>query len=407
MLGAVYSSTSTENKISVDVELRNLIKIEADKHVIMLVGAPDGLERHYQNVLSWGGTVKNLTIVDISEHMIRALELYHDQNLCHYDRPRFVVSDLNEVLASWDRGQIGVIDFDGTTGIKADYHLRTLLHAERLLADYLIIVASARIQDPGMIAFGEKLAFVTRKVYINKEQQEKIRSSYSPSYTQPQYTLQSTHGILNDLVKGRGHSLVKAQAYKGVSPMVISVIKISKVDPKSYFQTTKNRCMCCEELFSEEWEIASKDYNLATVGCDIENQLIHQQKEKTKDLFKCPRDNFGKYQPTDEWWLKYEPETFKVLHPERHRIALCKTGVKVRPYSFTSTEEAELVEWYNHCLTITDGDVKLIRKMIESHCKAIYRDYDIVRARLVKLGKWKNLYKTGPRMKYQHQEVLA
>lgn len=63
-IGEKYESTSTENKISLDLSLREKIKIEPYQHVIMLVGAPDGLERHYQNVLAWGGSIKNLTIVE-------------------------------------------------------------------------------------------------------------------------------------------------------------------------------------------------------------------------------------------------------------------------------------------------------------------------------------------------------
>lgn len=393
MIGKVYCSTSTKNKVSIDKELRDLIKIEEDKHVIMLVGAADGLELHYQNVLAWGGTIKNLTIVDISKQTIKLLEQHHNAVLSHYDRPSFVVSDLNNLLESWDYGQIGVIDFDGTTGIKANYHLKTLIHGERLKADYLIFVASARKQDPGMIAFGEKLSFVTRRVYVSKEEQKNTRGCYHSSYTHNQLTLKSTHGILNDLVKGRGHSLVKTQAYNGVSPMVLSAIKLSKVDPKEYCEALYD-CMCCGDLFSKEWDKASKDYNLAAVGCDFEQQLEHQNTEKIKDLFKCSRNLFGIYTPTDDWFLKHDCETFKVQYPERHRIAMCKNGVVVRPYSFTPIEETELIECYRKCLIESNGNVRSIKRMVEAYCKTFYRDYTIVRTKLSKLGLWVNLYRT-------------
>lgn len=388
MIGEVYPSTSTENKITIDVEIRNLIKIEANKHVIMLVGLPDGLERHYQNVLAWGGTIKNLIIVDISVETIKLLENYHDENLSHYDRPLFVVSDLNKILETWDRGQIGVIDFDGTTGIQAQYHLRTLLHAERLRADYLIIIASARVQDPGMIAFGEMLPFGERRVYVSKEEQEKTRSNYNKSYTQTMYTFKSTHGILEALIEGRGHAIIKSQAYKGVSPMVLSAIKLSKVDPRSYLESIKSRHGGW--LFDDELD-------LAEIGCDIEHQLEHQQSEKIKDLFKCLRDRYGKYFPSDDWWMKYEPENFKIRHPERYRTAMCKNGSRIRPCIFTLVELDELTEWYRHCLAVADGDSRIIKQMVETYSKDHYRDYAVVQAKLSKLGLWVKLYKTGSR----------
>lgn len=406
MISEVYPSTSTKNKIALDVELRNLIKIEDNRHVIMLVGSPDGLERHYQNVLAWGGTLKKLTIVDRIPETIMMLEKHHDETLSHYDRPSFVVSDLNDVLESWDNGQIGVIDFDGTTGIKADCHLRTLIHAERLLADYLIVVGSARKQDPGMIAFGENLPFVDRKVYVSKEEQEKNRDVYHKSFTKIERTYKTAHGIFDSLIEGRGHNLLKSKAYQGVSPMVISVIKLSKVDPKVYLESTKHRCMCCGDLFSEEWKTASKDYNLADASCDIEKQLKHQQLEKTKELFKCPRNRYGRYSPTDEWWIKYEPKTFNDRHPERYRMIMCKKGERIRPCSFTSTELAELKEAYNNCLAVANGDHKIIKHMVETYCKNNYRDYNIVQLQLKKLGLWVKLYRTGPKRKRMHQEEL-
>jgi hypothetical protein len=406
VIGEVYPSTSTKNKIDLDVELRNLIKIEDTQHVIMLVGLPDGLERHYQNVLAWGGTLKNLTIVDISPETIMMLENHHDETLSHYDRPSFVVSDFNDVLESWDSGQIGVIDFDGTTGIKADYHLRTLIHAERLLADYLIVIGSARKQDPGMIAFGEKLPFVDRKVYVSKEEQEKTRGAYHKSFTKIERTYKSAHGIFDALIEGRGHDLIKSKAYQGVSPMVISAIKLSKVDPQAYLESVKHRCMCCGDLFSEEWKVASKEYNLADASCDIETQLKYQQLEKIKELFKCPRDRAGKYFPTDEWWIKHDPENFNDRHPERYRMIMCKKGTRIRPCSFTSIELAELKEAYNNCLAVADGDHKIIKQMVETYCKNNYRDYNVVQLRLSKLGLWVKLNRTGPKRNHTYQEEL-
>ena len=406
----IFSSTSTKNKISIDVELRELIKIDPDKHVIMLVGAPDGLERHYQNVLDWGGSVNNLTIVDISEATIKSLQKFHAENLSQYGSPSFIVSDLNALLETWDRGSIGVIDFDGTGGIVANYHLRTLLHAERLKADYLIIVASPRIQDDGMITFGSELPLVNRRVYIAKEEQETSRQRYSKTYTQQKTTFKSTHSILNDLVSGRGHSLVKSQAYKGVSPMVLSVIKLSKVDPQTYYENLRARRfkLLLRALTSDDPEIdraeisISKELDRAEIGINIESQLEYISSDRIQELFKCKRRSDGKYFPSDEWYLKYEPEEFKFVHPARYRKALCKNREAhgqnmIRPASFTKEESDELVNWYKQLLVNANDDYDKIKKAVYEYATVNYRTYEAIRATLSNLGLWMKLYRKTPR----------
>lgn len=304
-------STSTDNKIGVDLSLRKLIKIKPTDHVVMLVGAPDGLERHYQNVLAWGGSTKNLTIIDVSAKIIHDIEAYHSRYLSSYESPTFISSDLNDFLKGWNRcNQIGVIDFDGTSGL-APYHFETLLHAERLEAKYLIVVACARIQDFHLKIFGEGLGLVKRKVYVPKEKQLETRGRFDTYYTEPKSAWRTTHDIFNIRSEGRGHQIVTAFPYYGVSPMVLSLIKIGEQSVTKYFEQVDSKC---HALFNElvvkafakadDWEAAHDAWGKAQdwlrvveISARIENQLEYIKTDEYKQLTASPHDEYMQFHP--------------------------------------------------------------------------------------------------------------
>lgn len=222
-----YGSTSTLNKEKLDFNLRNKIKIRSSDKIVMLVGAPDGLERHYQNVLAWGGSIENLFIIDICKETIDKLKEFHHSFLSHkYPTPKFIKSDLNEFLEKWEFGKIGVIDFDGTTGL-SKYHLNTVSIADSLGCEYLIIVAPSRVQNEEILALAKDLPKVKRRIYETVEDQI-ARKGYSTvsgqitKWCEPTAVNKFNHHVSSEL----GHELIAFESYYGVSPMTLSAFKL-------------------------------------------------------------------------------------------------------------------------------------------------------------------------------------
>lgn len=225
--GICYGSTTSKNKEMLDFELRNKIKISKLDKIIMLVGAPDGLERHYENALAWGGSIENLFIIDICKETIDTLIEFHHKSLSHkYPTPVFVHSDLNEFLLNKDFGSVGVIDFDGTSGL-SEYHLNTVKIADELHSKYLIVVAPSRVQNASILALAKSMPKVLRRVYESVEDQI-ARKGYAKVSGQVKRLCEPTavnkfnHHVSSEF----GHELIAFESYYGVSPMTLSAFKL-------------------------------------------------------------------------------------------------------------------------------------------------------------------------------------
>ena len=302
MIGDCFESTSTINKIKIDIQLRKKIKIDSNSAAIMLVGSPDGLERHYENMIGWGGKIENLVIVDICEQTINNLRRFHEDNLNEYPLPRFVTADLNQFLSEWNGPQIGVIDFDGTTGI-TKYHLETIEHAERLKAEYLILVSSSRIQDRDILVLGSDAKHEVRRKYVNKAEQLRTRGYYSPSYTILEKVMPRAQKSFEYYAECRGHETVVSLTYKGVSPMSLSLFKLNKLSFEDYIKSLSSVFEFGEQLMPKLNMEKLVKYNAAN---SVKQHLEFMKTDEYKDLVKCKRDNNGLFHPSKEWQSKYQ-----------------------------------------------------------------------------------------------------
>lgn len=223
-----FPSTSTPEKIKIDLMIRQTISIPSDKFGIMLVGATDGLERHYHNFISWGGRLKNLIIIDRCESSIQNLIKFHNKFLSHYEMPTFIVDDLNDYLSRCKFGTIAVIDFDGTDCLSV-YVLKTAELAKQLGVEFTIIVHPTRERlNEDFIKLGDFLPDVYRYKNVDKPTQIAQRGYYVPGYKQAGWHRPAGSFILKEVLKkDLGMKRIFFNEYWGRSRMAASVYAIN------------------------------------------------------------------------------------------------------------------------------------------------------------------------------------
>lgn len=214
-------STSTSNKDAIDAAIYSKVKMVSGKHVIMLVGSSDGLQRHLDAAVKTLHleSLDNLWIVDNQPQVIKSLQQFFPSIAKNYKgTPNFVAADFLSFLNKWDKSKkIGFVDFDGTSPV-SKYHIKVYEKCLQLDVDYVAMVGVARVQDKEIEALGASLGYedVFRREYINKKEQLKRGLEYKNWRQEWKYTNPSTKDILiKYLVDDSGQELLVDKNYQG------------------------------------------------------------------------------------------------------------------------------------------------------------------------------------------------